>query len=135
MQLEIEGNKWKLVWGLGAFENLCNTLNISLQDIDVAIVTNDTAVVHRLAYCALENGAEIEDKELDFNYKKFLAWLDEQSEETAKDIIDDFMKSKFLGKTVEARYQEIIDRLDAATAESGVTQPVKKKSKRSVKSS
>lgn len=124
MQLSIKDKQRKLQWGLGALENLCNTLNLSLNDIDLAIMNNDTAVINRLTYCALENGAEIEDDTLDFNYKQFLAWLDEQPEQVGNDIANDFLKSKLLGKTMEERYNEIIARLNASETEA--TTPKKK---------
>lgn len=133
MQLEIQGKQNKLVWGLGALENLCNTLNMTLQEIDLAIMNNDIAVINRLAYCALENGAEIADQELDFNYKFFLAWLDEQPEQIGNDISNDFLKSKLLGKTMEERYNEIIERLKASETPDNIAPKKKPKPTRSEK--
>lgn len=133
MQLEINGKQNRLVWGLGALENLCNTLNMTLQEIDLAIMNNDIAVINRLAYCALENGAEISDQELDFNYKFFLAWLDEQPEQIGNDISNDFLKSKLLGKTMEERYNEIIERLKASETTDSIAPKKKPKPTRSVK--
>lgn len=131
MQLTIKNKKRDLSWGMGALENLCDELAISLSDIDMAIMNNETATLNRLVYCALKNGAEIEGDELDFNYKYFLDWLDKQSEGTGAKIMDDFLASKLLGKTMKARYEEIIDRLKATEIE-GATPP-KKKSTRSEK--
>ena len=135
MQLNINDKNWKLVWGTGALENLCNQLNMTLNEVDVAIMLGDEKVVNRLAYCALQNGAEIQDSEVDFTYKYFLAWLDEQEEGLGQEISNDFLKSKYLGKTMEDRYNEVIARLTAN--ETPGTAPSKKKSKptRSVKSS
>lgn len=127
MQLEINGRNWQLVWGMGALEELCNELNFSLTDIDVAIMNNETAVLNRLVYCALRNGAECEDTptSLTFNYKKFLQWLDEQPDNTGKSIMDDFMNSKLSGRTMQQRFDEIIERLNAIDSEE--TKKVKKK--------
>lgn len=131
MQLEIKDNKWQLCWGTGALETLCDELDISLQDIDVAIISNETATLNRLVYCALKNGAEINDSSLDFNYKYFLNWLDEQPEDTGKEIMGDFMASKLLGKTMQSRFDEIIERLNASV--DPATVPIKKKNTPSAK--
>lgn len=133
MQLEIKGNKWQLSWGSGALESLCNDLGISLQDIEYAVLDDDTTLLNKLTYAALTNGAEIMDISLDFNYKYFLAWLDEQPQEMGVEIMNDFMKSKYLGKTMEDRFNEIIERINAS-AEANDPKTVKKKNTRSVKS-
>jgi hypothetical protein len=132
MRLKINDKEWKLVWGLGALENLCNELGIGLQDVDMAILNNETIVLNKLTYCALQNGAEIDDLELDFNYKKFTQFIDNADESVGREIMNDFMKSKLLGKTMEERYQEIIERINASASEE-IKIP-KKKVTRSVKS-
>lgn len=133
MQLEINGSKWQLSWGMGALENLCDELDLTLQEIDIELMTNETRTLNKLTYCALRNGAELKDTSLDFSYKFFLDWLDNADEKTGAEISADFMQSKLLGKTMEARFNEIIERLNANEPESA--EPIKKKNTRSVKSS
>ena len=133
MQLTIKDKARELCWGMGALESLCDELGVSLQDLDIAVMSNDTKVLNQLAYAALRNGAEINDESLDFNYKFFLNWLDNEPSERGVEIVNDFLKSKIMGVTVEARYQEIIARL-TANESSDTPAPAKKKSKPSVKS-
>lgn len=128
MQLEINGKQRKLQWGTGALEDLCDRLDMSLQDIDVAIITNENKVLNQLAYSALRNGADINDEEIEFNYKFFLAWLDEQPEGIGTEIMTDFLNSKILGRTMQERFNEIIERLDVADAKIGSPKTAKKKS-------
>lgn len=134
MQLNIKGKDWKLVWGTGAFEQACNELDMSFEELNEALFTGNVSIGNRFAYCALQNGAEIEDKTLDFNYKTFLAWFDEQEEGIGMEISNDFLKSKYLGKTMEDRYNEVIERYLATKEPTTTTTPkVKKKNSRSVK--
>lgn len=132
MQLTIKNKDRELCWGMGALESLCDELGVSLQDLDIAVMSNDTKVLNQLAYSALRNGAEINDESLDFNYKYFLNWLDNEPAERGVEIVNDFLKSKIMGVTIESRYQEIIARLTANETE--VSAPSKKKSKPSEKS-
>lgn len=128
MQLEINGKLRKLQWGTGALEDLCDRLDMSLQDIDVAVITNENKILNQLAYSALRNGADINDEDLDFNYKFFLAWLDEQPQEKGVEIMQDFLESKILGRTMKDRFDEIIERLDVADSKMGNSKSPKKKS-------
>ena len=133
MQLEINGSKWQLSWGMGALEDLCDELGLSLQDIELELMTNETRTINKLTYCALKNGADLNDTSLDFSYKFFLNWLDNAPQSTGKEIMDEYMKSKLLGQTMQDRFNEIIERLNANEPESA--EPLKKKNTRSVKSS
>ena len=134
MQLNIKEKPRQLCWGMGALEDLCDELGITLQDLDIAILNNETSTLNKLTYSALRNGAEINDDSLDFNYKYFLNWLDQQPDMLGNEIMSDFMKSKLLGKTMQERFDEIIAKL---TATEDKTEPnkTKKKSTRSEKSS
>lgn len=133
MQLEINGSKWQLCWGMGALEDLCDEMGIGLQDIDLAILSNEVKMTNKLTYAALKNGAELNDTSLDFSYKFFLNWLDNADQSTGNEITKDFMKSKLLGQTMQDRFNEIIERLNANESESA--EPIKKKNTRSGKSS
>lgn len=114
MQLEINGKNCRLQWGTGALEDLCDRLDLSLQDIDAAVITNENKILNQLTYSALRNGADISDEELNFSYKFFLAWLDEQPEDMGKKIMEDFLSSKILGRTMQDRFNEIIERMSVS---------------------
>jgi len=131
MQLIIKDKSRQLCWGMGALEDLCDELGISLQDLDVAVMSNETAILNKLTYCALRNGAEIKDDSLDFNYKYFLNWLDQQDQNLGNEIMKDFLASKILGRTMQERYEEIIARLTANETQD--TPVAKKKSTRSAR--
>lgn len=108
MDLKIKNVKRQLVWGSGAFEVLCSDTGMSLKEIDIAILSNDRNVLNRLLFSALKNGAEFSDQLIDFNYKFFLKWLDDQPEKLGIDIENDFLKSKYKGKTMQDRLDEVL---------------------------
>lgn len=137
MILTIKDKPRRLSWGTGAAEIVQNELGISLEDLEFGIMTNESSILNKLTYAALQNAAEIDDETLDFNYKSFLEWLDDQDQKVAKEITDDFLNSKMLGKTMQSRFDEIIGRLEALdTPETKQeAQKIKKKNTRSAKSS
>jgi len=134
MQLTIKEKPRQLCWGLGAFEDLCDELGITLQQLELEIASNETVMVSKLTYAALRNGAEINDDSLDFNYKYFLNWLDNEPQGTGDEIMVDFMRSKIQGVTMQQRYDEMIAKLLASEPEETRVN-TKKKSTRSEKSS
>lgn len=125
MQLEILGNKVKLVWGLGCFEIATELLKVDTIE-EVMFSVNDTSKMLRIAYAAIQNGCEIEDKEVPFTLRQFQAWLDPQDPKVGEDIVEDFMSSIYQGRVMKDRYDEIIEILKS-TNEPVVEEPVKKK--------
>lgn len=125
MQLTINGKVRKLVWGTGCFEDVCDRLGVSLVDLDILLAENESKTLNEITYSALRNGADIEDDVLDFNYKQFLAWLDEEAQGTGNAIMQDFLASKYLGKTMQDYYNDLISRFEASEPET--KKAVKKK--------
>lgn len=125
MQLTINGKVRKLVWGTGCFEDVCDRLGVSLVDLDILMAENQSKTLNEITYSALRNGAEIDDDVFDLNYKQFLAWLDQEDQGTGKEIMDDFLASKYLGKTMQDYYNDLIARFEASETETNV--PVVKK--------
>lgn len=113
MQLEILENKVKLVWGLGCFEIASELLKVDTVE-EVLFAVGDTSKMVRVAYSAIQNGCEIDGIDVPFTLRQFQAWLDEQSEDTGREIIEDFMKSKYQGRAMQDRYDEIIALLNPA---------------------
>lgn len=126
MQLTINGKVRKLVWGTGCFEDLCDRLGVSLVDLDILMAENESKTLNEITYSSLRNGADIDDDVFELNYKQFLQWLDEQEQGTADAIMKDFLASKYLGKTMQDYYNDLIARLEASEPE-GQAKAVKKK--------
>lgn len=125
MQLVIKDKSRKLVWGTGCFEDVCDRLGVSLVDLDLLMLENQEKTLREITYSALRNGADIEDEELDFNYRFFVNWLDNEPQGTAAAIMEDHLASKILGKTMKEYYEENIARLD--TGEPETTKKASKK--------
>lgn len=131
MKLTINGKEWNLIFGTAAFQILCDDLGLAIEDIDLAIMSNENMVLNRLVYAALKNGAECNYNEVDFSFNQFLNWLDEQPQETGKQIMDVFLASKMMGITMKQRYDDMIASI---AKENGFTEPeVKKKNSKSAK--
>jgi len=125
MQLTINGKVRKLVWGTGCFEDVCDRLGVSLVDLDILMAENETKTLNEITYSALRNGADIDDEVLDFNYKYFLSWLDNEPQGTGDNIMKDFLASKYLGKTMQDYYNDLIARFEVGEPET--KKAVKKK--------
>lgn len=133
MQLTINNKERQLVWGTGAFEDVCDRLDVSLVDFDIILISTPEKALYELTYSALRNGAEIKDESIDFNYKFFLSWLDQQEQDLGDKIMADFLESKYLGKTMRERFETVSAMLDASVNENEPKKPVKKKNTASVK--
>lgn len=117
LSLEIKDKSRKLIWGTGCFEDVCDRLGLTLSDLDVLMVENERKFLNEITFSALRNGAEIEDDVFELNYKQFTHWLDEAPQETGQKIMEDYLASKFLGKTMQDYYDDIIARFNAAESE------------------
>lgn len=129
MKLEINGNQYGLQWGTGAFEIACEKLNMSVNEVLLGVA--DNKVILTLAYSAIQNWYELQDETnvLPFSYRQFQAWLDEQDQQVAADIVKDFYKSKYEGKVMEDRYNELIELLNQNNPEAAKKKVVKKQSR------
>jgi len=102
MKLKIEGTEYGLQWGMGAIEIYCDKMDCDLEGLDKIITINrhQAKAITSLILSAIENWCEINDITCNISYRKLQAFLSEldQSEYTA--IMEDFSKSKYLGKTI-----------------------------------
>ena len=117
MQLTINENKYNLVWGMGAFEIVCDKLDLTLLDIEVGILDGNDKILNNLAFASIQNGCEVDEVECKLNYKQFLAWLDAQPAEFGKELIDDFLNSYLSGKTIRSRFEEIVQLVNESDIE------------------
>lgn len=120
MNLTINEKEYPLQWGMGAIEMFCDTLDCEITDIDKALFPGKEQIKYltTLIHCALKNGAEKESVYDDFeiSYRQLQKFLDEAPQETMTDIINDFKKSKYFGKTI-ANY--LFGEMDESEEEAG----------------
>lgn len=133
MQLNIQGVSYGLQWGTGAFILAEKRLGASLEEI-IFKVSGDTETVMTLTYCALQNWYQLQDetKTLPITYNQFVAWIDDQPQELAKQIYSSFMESNMQGESMKNRYNRI-NAMITASSEGG-SAPLKKKRSPSIKS-
>lgn len=138
LSIKVKDKKYAFCWGTLTFMNTCDKLGISMYELELAIMSNDQKAWYSLAYEALvvnditaNNSDNLLGKELEgFNFSQFMLWLDNEPEKIGQDIVDSYMSSKMLGKTMQARYDEILEKLNIAVEEvNGESAPVVKKKK------
>lgn len=139
--IKVKGKTYSFCWGLLTFVNTCDKLDISLPQLHQDIALDKPKPWYHLAYQALlthdetvNNGANTINGEIeDFSYLDFMQWFDEQPQEIGDAIIDDYKKSIYLGRTMQSRYDEVIEKLNIALEEQQEKPSTKKKNVRSVK--
>lgn len=132
MNLKINDKDYPLHWGMGCIEMFCDTLSCEITDLDIAFNPGKEQIKYltTLIHCAVKNGADVESVWDDFevSYRQVQKAMDDLAPETYKAIIDDFLASKYFGKTVGEHLFAEIEKIPAEE-----TEGVKKKS-RSAKS-
>ena len=138
--IKVKGKTYSFCWGTLAFMNACDKLGVTLNELDLAIWAGEQKAWWTLAYQALvvndmtaNNGANIVNGELDgFNFAQFVNWLDNASDKEGETISKSYMDSKYLGKTMQEHYDNMLAKLnidiDEETKEKSV--PAKKKNAR-----
>lgn len=104
MTITINDREYGLQWGLGAIELFCDQMNCDVDDIDLAV--GSAKAIERmkaicvLTTCAMQNWCELNGLPFDLTYRQFQVWITEQPQETANNIIEDWKKSMYFGKTI-----------------------------------
>lgn len=143
LSIKVKDKSYSFCWGTLAFMNACDKLSVTLNELDLSILSGEQKAWYTLAYEALivnditnNNSANLVGGELEgFNFAQFMYWLDNAPQKTGDDITQSYMKSKYLGKTMQEHYDAMLDRLniniDEQTQEKSVSP--KKKTERSPK--
>jgi hypothetical protein len=106
MNLEINGKKYPLEWGMGAIEAYCDMLDCDITDIDIHLMSDKLITkikaMNNLTLCAIKNGCENSEPKVDFdiNYHSLQVWMERQPQYVADAIITDWKKSYYFGKTI-----------------------------------
>lgn len=104
MKITIKDREYGLSWGLGAIELYCDRMNCDIDDLELAIGSSKsidrTKAICNLTICAMQNWAELHEIEFNISYREFQEWLNIQPQDTANNIIEDWKKSMYFGKTI-----------------------------------
>lgn len=132
--IKVKDKTYSFCWGTLALLNTCDKIGCTLQELDYGIMADDAKYFYNLSYQALlandltlNNGANVIDGELDgLSYAQYLNWLDNAPQSTGDKITQSFLKSKYLGKSMEQRYNELFEKIGALTpAEEQSQEPAK----------
>lgn len=126
MQITINDKKYHLNWGLGAIEIYCDTLDCDIDGLsylgDNTNLVRKSKAITTLFLAGVQNACELGNKDFDVTYRQMQNWISEAEQKTFDSVFEDFMKSRYFGKTVSEHIFGVVP----------VEEPTKKKS-RSVK--
>lgn len=115
MLLTIKDKEYGLEWGMLAFENLEDKLDISGHEIIGRIIgelaNNRDRTLRELAYEAIKLWCRKNEKDCDLTYFDFVDWLDkkEQGDKQVAYISTSFNESWYQGKQVKGWIDHIIN--------------------------
>lgn len=117
MKINIGGQERGLQFGFGAVEIYCETMDCDLKGLDYigTECKEQPRAIGTIIYAALVNYADLNDELVDFSVRKVQLWLDELPQAGFEAIMEDFRKSKFLGKAIEQHFADSIDVEDDTT--------------------
>lgn len=104
MTISIKGKEYPYHFGMGAIELYCNAMDcdiegLSMIDSATSRIGNVRAIT-TLILSAVQNGCEINRVPFDVSYREMQVVLDEMDQPDFNDIMENFAKSKYLGKTM-----------------------------------
>lgn len=115
MKINFGGKERGFQWGIGCIERYCDLMDGDLETLtllDSKGVSKLKASTN-LLLAAMNNYSDINNEAIDYNYSLVQSWLDEAPQNTMDILMQDFLKSKFLGKAVQDYFNDSQD--DTAT--------------------
>lgn len=109
MKLQIGSKEVGLVWGIGAIEIYCDKMGCDVDGLDKAI-TSDKEIERQkalttLILAAIQNWSELPGgSEFTTTYRQLQQYLSEITTEKYQEILQDWKKSKYFGKTIGEYY-------------------------------
>lgn len=104
MTITINNVEYPLQWGMGALEIYCDTMDCDLDGLSLIEDKLHPLLMQKaivaLVYGGVRNSCEINDLECKVTIPKLRHALNELPQEQFKAIMDDFINSKYLGKTL-----------------------------------
>lgn len=105
MRITVNNNDYLLQWGMGAILQYCDDMDCDLEGLDWVMsnsVQGQKALLC-LVMAAIKNGCKFEGKTCDINESHLMAAVDEMPQEQWDGILNDFVDSKYQGKTIRER--------------------------------
>lgn len=104
MKITIKGNEYGLQWGMGAIELYCDAMDCEIEGLDKVYMPNreQGKALTNLILAGLKNHAELNNEDMPVTYRELQAWIDDTEQDTFKAVMDDWNKSKYLGKTISS---------------------------------
>jgi len=103
MKINFGGKERGFQWGMGCLERYCELMDCDIEGLDLAFKPgrDQNKAMTNLLLAAMGNYADLHDEAIDFTYPKIQAWLDDAPQGTLNELMDDFKKSKYLGKAIQ----------------------------------
>lgn len=115
MTVKYNDKEYGLLWGLGAIEIFCESMNCGLDGLDIAFYPNKDSVkaITNLIFAGLRNYSETKATPLDLTYRQLQDCLSEMPQLEFEEIKTDFLNSKYLGESWLERLNLIVSENDA----------------------
>lgn len=125
MKLTINKKDYKLVWGLPALSQFCENVN-HVNDLEAAFnLAFPTELgevkpleMHKarleLIYAAIQVGCELDRVENGLTMVELQHFIDNAAQEIVDEIFKDFLKSKYLGQSIEEYLYESVEEVNTA---------------------
>lgn len=104
MNIIVNSKEYPLQWGMGALEIYCDLMDCDLDGL--AMIEDKSKpllmqkAIQALIFAAVKNGCEVNEQECDLSLPKLRVALDDMEQSSFQGIMDDFINSKYLGKTL-----------------------------------
>lgn len=102
MRITVNNNDYLLQWGMGAILQYCDDMDCDLDGLGLVEQTGKEGqkALFCLVMAALKNGCKFENKACDINEAHLMAAIDNMPQEDFQAILNDFIDSKYQGKTI-----------------------------------
>lgn len=105
MRITVNNNDYLLQWGMGAILQYCDDMDCDLEGL--GMVEQQGKVGQKALVClimaAIKNGCKLEGKPCDINEAHLMATISEMDQGDFDAIVNDFIDSKYQGKTIRER--------------------------------
>src|ERR1700745_3901055 len=105
MKITINEKEYGLVWGIAAIDRYCTLVDLDIEAAFNLLASKEpgfkqTIALAKFVTCAVESYSIIHGLTDEVTYEKVLVEFDNQGQPLIDAIMDDFLKSKLMGKTI-----------------------------------
>jgi predicted PolB exonuclease-like 3'-5' exonuclease len=103
MKINFGGKDRGFQWGMGCLQKYCELMDCNVEGLDMVLINGKDQIkaATSLILAAMLNYSDLHEEITDYKYSDVQVWLDEAPQETYNSLMEDFKKSKYLGRSIE----------------------------------